>query len=40
MKFEKNRYTREGEYPKIGTVPFVEMDSRLRENDGDLIRVP
>ncbi len=26
----------EGGYPKVGTSAIVEMDSRLRENDGEL----
>ncbi|MEE9352121.1 MAG: hypothetical protein V3U78_07665 [Thiotrichaceae bacterium] len=38
IKFNKYRHAREGGYPRVGTVPFVEMDSRLRENDGDLTK--
>ncbi len=38
IKFKKHRHAREGGYPKVDTVPFVEMDSRHHENDESLIR--
>lgn len=30
-----HRHAREGGYPSARTIPFIEMDSRLRGNDGD-----